>query len=167
MLELLIVIAILSILGAIVIFLLNPVETLKKARDSQRISDLSTIKTALGIYLTSTSSPKLDGGTNTLCIGDAGDADTIWYSAPSDTQGITDATTSDTNVGGASSTQTTSANGGLVDGNGWIKVNLSSLIGGSPISSFPIDPINSVTVANVTSTDLVYRYSCKSSPLGF
>ncbi|MEK7553260.1 MAG: type II secretion system protein, partial [Patescibacteria group bacterium] len=162
LLELLIVIAILSILGAIVIFLLNPVETLKKARDSQRISDLSTIKTALGIYLTSTSSPKLDGGTNTLCIGGSG-VDTIWYSAPNDTQAITD-----TSVGGsASSTQATAANGGLVDGTGWIKVNLSSLIGGSPISSFPIDPTNSVTVATVTSTDLVYRFSCKSSPLGF
>ena len=60
LLELLIVIAILSILGAIVIFLLNPAETLKKARDSQRISDLSTIKTALGIYMTSVSSSDID-----------------------------------------------------------------------------------------------------------
>ncbi|MCL5004683.1 MAG: type II secretion system GspH family protein [Patescibacteria group bacterium] len=162
LLELLIVIAILAVLGAIVIFLLNPTETLKKARDSQRISDLSTIKTALGIYLTSTSSPKLDGGTNTLCIGGSGQ-DTIWYSAPNDTQAITD-----TIVGGsASSSQSTTANGGLVDGNGWIKVNLSSLISGSPISSFPIDPINTVTIAAVTSTDLVYRYSCDDSPLGF
>ena len=63
--ELLIVIAILAVLGAIVIFMLNPAETLKKARDSQRISDLSTIKIALGIYITSKKSPQLDGVSGT------------------------------------------------------------------------------------------------------
>jgi prepilin-type N-terminal cleavage/methylation domain-containing protein len=158
LLELLIVIAILAILGAIVVFMLNPTETLKKARDSQRISDLSTIKTALGIYLTSTSSPKLDGGTNTLCIGASGGQDTIWYSK----NGVSGTVATDKQ---ATSTATEAALG-LVDGTGWVPVNLSSLIGGSPISSFPIDPINTVA-GTPTSTDLVYRYSCKDSPLGF
>lgn len=153
LLELLIVIAILSILGAIVIFLLNPTETLKKARDSQRISDLSTIKTALGIYLTSTSSPDLDG------VGAC--ATNVWYGL----NGVTDATVAGTKV--ATSTVTQAALG-LVDGTGWLPVNLSSLIGGSPISSFPIDPSNTVTsLTAVASTDLVYRYACASSPLGF
>lgn len=163
LLELLIVIAILAVLGAIVIFMLNPAETLKKARDSQRISDLSTIKTALGIYMTSTSTVYLDGGTNTLCIGGSGQ-DNVWYSAPTDTYQITDAAV----IGAsASSSQVTLANSGKTDGTGWIKINLNSLVGGTPISNFPIDPTNTVTVAAVTSTDLVYRYSCDNSPLGF
>jgi len=160
LLELLIVIAILAVLGAIVIFLLNPVETLKKARDSQRISDLSTIKTALGIYLTSTSSPQLDNTTgNTLCVGGTGN-DTIW---------LTDNTITDATIGSfAAVVSTPATSAGNVDGAGWIKVNLNSLIGGSPISNFPIDPINVAIIPTaVSSTDLIYSFACKKSPLGF
>lgn len=57
LLELLIVISIIAILAVALVLVLNPGETLKKSRDAQRISDLGTIKTALGIYLTSTSTP--------------------------------------------------------------------------------------------------------------
>lgn len=59
LLELLIVISIIAILAVALVLVLNPGETLKKSRDAQRISDLGTIKTALGIYLTSTSTPKM------------------------------------------------------------------------------------------------------------
>lgn len=57
LLELLIVVSVIAILSVALVLVLNPAETLKKSRDAQRISDLSTIKTALGIYLTSTSTP--------------------------------------------------------------------------------------------------------------
>ena len=167
LLELLIVIAILAVLGAIVIFMLNPAETLKKARDSQRISDLSTIKTALGIYITSKKSPQLDGvsGTaNVLCIGGTGQ-DTIWYSVDTATEDITDETLDTT----ASSSQVaTAVEVGEVDGTGWIPVNLGGLAGGSPISNFPQDPTNDIDAqAAVTSSTLAYRYACDNSPLGF
>ncbi len=153
LLELLIVIAILSILGAIVIFLLNPAETLKKARDSQRISDLPTIKTALGIYLTSVSSPDIDA------YGSC--AANVWYSL----NGVTDATVAGTK---AATSTLTNAELGEVDGTGWIPANLSSLVGGSPISSFPIDPSNTIAnLGTIVNTDLVYRYTCSSTPLGF
>lgn len=59
LLELLIVISIIAILSVALVMVLNPAEILKKSRDSQRISDLNTIKTAVGIYLTSTSTPTL------------------------------------------------------------------------------------------------------------
>ena len=54
LLELLIVIAILASLATIVVVVLNPAETMKKARDVQRISDLATLKTSIGLYLEAT-----------------------------------------------------------------------------------------------------------------
>jgi hypothetical protein len=55
------------------------------------------------------------------------------------------------------------ANLALTNGTGWLPVNLTTLPGGSPISNLPIDPVNTMTVAGVTSTDLVYRYACMES----
>ena len=43
LLELLIVIAIIAVLSVILVLVLNPAETLKKSRDTQRMSDLSTL----------------------------------------------------------------------------------------------------------------------------
>lgn len=171
LLELLIVIAILSILGAIIIFVLNPAETLKKARDAQRITDLSSIKNALGIYLTTKTSISLDGQTdssaNTKCMGGTSQ-DTIWYSLDSSTLSISDTTLGAGTSVNLSAQISTSTQLGYVDGYGWIPVNLSSLVGGSPISAFPIDPVNTIASASdVRYTDLVYRYSCKASTLGF
>ncbi|MFZ2831824.1 MAG: prepilin-type N-terminal cleavage/methylation domain-containing protein [Minisyncoccia bacterium] len=169
LLELLIVISIIAILSIALVFMLNPAETLKKARDAQRISDLKTVKTALGIMLTSSSTPSLDnfgavcltsttwGGTTTL-----NGTPKIAYSASS-TITVT-ATTQ--GADGATAFSTTgysvqAANAGKVDGTGWIPVSLKGLTGGTPISSFPVDPVNSVT-ATVLSTDLVYRYACQN-----
>lgn len=59
LLELLIVISIIAILSVALVIVLNPSEILKKSRDSQRIADLNTMKSAIGIYLTSTSVPSL------------------------------------------------------------------------------------------------------------
>ena len=86
LLELLIVIAILAILAAVVVIVLNPAETLAKSRDAQRLSDLSTVKSAIALYLTTVSSPSLDGGiadTSTAsphCFGTSGTYSSIWYS---------------------------------------------------------------------------------------
>ncbi|MBI4458173.1 prepilin-type N-terminal cleavage/methylation domain-containing protein [Candidatus Uhrbacteria bacterium] len=170
LLELLIVIGIIVILSAIVVLVLNPAETLRKSRDAQRISDLATMKGALGLYLTSEKTPKLDNTAgNTTCENGSG-VDTIYYSLPSDAPGgdITDATLD----GGAASVpdagQVTNANKGKVNGSGWIKVDLTSLSGGAPISNLPIDPTNTVTdLANVDYDDLVYRYMCDSTDLTF
>lgn len=163
LLELLIVIAILAVLGAIVVFLLNPAETLRKARDSQRISDLSTIKTALGIYIASKTLPQFDGisGTaNNDCLGGGGTA-RLW---------VSDTAVTDVFASGTALTVTTStvANNSLTNGNGWLRVNLDSLTGGSPISNMPVDPTNAAdSVSNFSSSSLMYRYACRKSPLGF
>lgn len=176
LLELLIVIAIIAILSVIIIFVLNPAETLKKARDTQRMSDLNTLKTALGLYLTATSTPDLDAAATTDCLSNtAGTYSTtaqIYYSAEIASSTCTvspgspgaDAIASATFTSGdfckmAVSTTSTAA----VDGNGWVPVKLDGLIGGSPISNLPVDPINSIGITTApSSTDLVYRYACQN-----
>lgn len=72
--ELMIVIAILAILAAVVIFALNPAELFRRARDSQRMSDLRVLSSALSYYLADVTTPILDGATNTLCSGGTGSA---------------------------------------------------------------------------------------------
>jgi len=156
LLELLIVIAILAILSVALVLILNPTETLRKSRDSQRMSDLATMKTALGLYLTTVTPPVLDGGTNTLCIGGTGN-DTIFYSG---------AVTGGTPIGTfwLGSTTGTGVNGN----DGWLPVDLGAISGGSPISNLPVDPTNTVDVGTApTSADLVYRYACNNTNTTF
>lgn len=170
LLELLIVIGIIVILSAIVVFVLNPAETLRKSRDSQRIADLATMKSAIGLYLTSVSSPLLDNASgNPTCKNGSG-TDTIYYSYPSDSPG---AAITDTTLDGGSGSvpaagQVLDADKAKVDGNGWIKVNLSGLTGGSPLSHMPVDPVNTITDPDaVVNADLVYRYMCDKNDLTF
>ncbi len=171
MLELLIVIAIISVLSVILILVLNPAEILKKSRDTQRLSDLNTLKTALGIYLTATTTPYLAGAaSNAACKTGSGggtyaSGDKIYYSVSNDST-ITD-TTLDNGTTYPTAGQVSSSTFPLTDGTGWLPVNLDSLSGGSPISNLPIDPVNTVTVANVTSADLVYRYACNETSKSF
>ncbi len=122
LLELLIVIGILAVLSTTMVLVINPAEMLRRARDSQRISDLNTIKSALAFYLTEAASPDLDG------VVSSG-----WfiYQHP----GITVNGTSC-----AGKTTKTLISSQAVNGTGWIPVNLSDLTGGSPISGYPVDP---------------------------
>src|ERR1700680_4860251 len=64
LIELLVVIAIIAILSVVVILTLNPAELLRQARDSNRVSDLSVMKTAISQYLSDVSSPNLASSTN-------------------------------------------------------------------------------------------------------
>jgi len=177
LLELLIVIAIIAILSVILVLVLDPAETLKKSRDSQRMSDLSTIKTALGLYSTSTSTPFMGGASsNAACKGSTSSdsayaaSDKIFYSYPSDAPG---ATISDATLDGGSTSvpaagQVTNANLANTDGTGWLPVNLSALPSGSPISNLPVDPSNTIaTPSSVANTDLVYRYVCSEKTLKY
>lgn len=52
-------IMIIPILTSTMIMVINPAEMLKKARDSQRISDLNTLNTAISMYLVDSSNPNL------------------------------------------------------------------------------------------------------------
>lgn len=153
LLELLIVIAILSVLAMALILVLNPAETLKKSRDSQRMTDLATLKTALGLYLTNQVTPDLSNDSNVRCFGGSG-TDTIFYSGSVTATGV---------AGGALNVGDANAGKGDVDGaNGWIPINLTSLSSGAPISNFPLDPVNTEDADPITNDGLIYRYACKS-----
>jgi len=51
LIELLIVVAIIAILAIIIIVAINPSQLLAKSRDSQRFSDVTSIATAMNLYL--------------------------------------------------------------------------------------------------------------------
>ena len=61
LIELLVVIGILAVLSVVIILTLNPAELLKQARDSTRISDLSTVRTAISLYQVDAVGPALLG----------------------------------------------------------------------------------------------------------
>jgi len=124
LLELLIVIGILAILATTVVLVINPAQLLKKARDSQRISDLNSLKTAIGYYTTEAATPSI---------------------------GAIDATYSDNDDGAVvCESRAANANQGVftVAGSGWIPIDFSGLTGGSPIASLPRDPAQTVSTAN-------------------
>lgn len=173
LLELLIVISIIAILSVALIFVINPAETLKKSRDAQRISDLSTIKTALGLYMTSTSTPTLGiANSNTGCkttpTASWASGGKIFYSLPG--ASIVSDSNLDTNGTASTASTTVEANYTLTNGTGWIPVDFDTLIGGSPISNLPIDPVNALGAlggGTVSTTTLAYRYVCSVTPLAY
>ncbi len=176
LLELLIVITIIAILSVALIVVINPAETLKKSRDTQRISDMAALKTAIGIYTTTVSSPLMDNGSNTLCqpttAGTWANNDQVWYDQTGMNATITFAGgTNNTNPLYVGSTTTTTG------GSGWLPINFNAITGGSPISNLPLDPSNtfapgSAPIGNTNSSvdrpnanALVYRYACFSTTL--
>jgi prepilin-type N-terminal cleavage/methylation domain-containing protein len=180
LLELIIVIAILAILSVAVVLVINPAETLRRARDSQRLSDAAAIKSAIGLYLSDVSTGVTLGGS---CFDDGTSTGKIYYSYPNTSPGaqITDTTaptgslgsdttgtiSGTTGCGGASPwcIQVSAANLGSVNGSGWIPVNLSAISSGSPLASYPVDPTNTMTaaeLASVTNASPIYRYGCKN-----
>lgn len=173
LLELLIVVSIIAILSVALVLVLDPAETLRKSRDAQRMSDMSTIKTALALYTTSTTTPYLGGLTsNNACKNTPSSVWTasgangfIHYSLP--TAGLISDTTLDGFSGATIATTTASTNYTLTDGTGWIPANLDSLIGGSPISNLPIDPVNTLGNTDISTSTLAYRYACSKTPLAF
>jgi len=132
LLELLIVIGILAILSTTMIIVINPAEMLKKARDSQRIADLSTLKTAISYYITDAAVPSI--GATTQCFS----------------SNVTGCTC----LNLTASTSTTQ----VIDGTGWIPIVFTGVTGGSPIANLPQDP-NASTLTGNPSRYYVYLTS--------
>lgn len=117
LIELLIVIGILAILATAVILVLNPAQLLAQARDSQRISDLGSVKSAIGLYLAT--------ATSTLTLGETA------YATASTTCGLSSGCTVSTDF--------------TVDGGGWVDIDLTKTVGGSALAVLPKDPTDSAT----------------------
>ena len=129
--ELLIVIAILAVLAAAVVIVLNPAELLAQARDSQRVTDLKNIKKSIDLFV-------VDNPTVSL-----GTEERVYISLPDTASNCPNLTSSlPTLPSGWQYVCATSANLRNTNGSGWIPVNFGSVFGGSPIPYLPIDPSN-------------------------
>ncbi len=145
LIELLIVIAIIAILATAVVLLLNPAELLRQARDSQRISDLGTLKSAIAFYQS----------TSGAAIGGA--AGTCYFYNPAAAPIVPAANCAARHVGRANVVGNTTL---ATDGTGWVPVNFNSTPGGSPLSVLPKDPRNTLTGGN-----FFYSYATDGSSL--
>ena len=132
LIELLIVIAILAILAAAVVIVLNPSEMISESRDSARITGLKSIDKAVSLY------------TINLPGNSIGSSNTVYLSLPDSSSTCASYTLPPLTSPWVYSCST-AANYQKTDGTGWIPINFNTAPGGSPFSNLPIDPINSAT----------------------
>ena len=155
LIELLIVIGIIAILATVVILTLNPAELLRQARDSTRVSDVATIKSAFSLYLADVAPP------------DLGDTDICYTSLAADY----DAATVVGSCGGrfsatAGFTTISTSTDRSVDGTGWIPVDLTGISSGAPVAALPVDPVSpntDGTAAATTFDDYFYAYGISAT----
>ncbi|PIR86688.1 MAG: hypothetical protein COU11_04225 [Candidatus Harrisonbacteria bacterium CG10_big_fil_rev_8_21_14_0_10_49_15] len=119
LIELLITIGILAVLATVVVLVLNPAQLFAQARDTQRIADLGTTRSAINFYLSTATGA------------------TIEANGPF--------STADATCVFGTCTLPTLANRYDVDGDGWVAVNLAATTGGSPLATLPQDPTNDAT----------------------
>ncbi len=151
LIELLVVIAIVAVLAVVVVLVLNPAQLLQQARDSNRLSDLATLNSSLGYYITDSAL----SGTQSL-----GSASTTYASLP-DPAATSTAGDQCQGLGLPSSTFAwhcaASSTYRKADGTGWIPVNFAGMTTGSPLGQLPADP------ANASSSNLFYTYTTNGS----
>lgn len=146
LIELLIVIAIIAILAVVVVLVLQPQELLRQSRDSNRVSDMSTLVSALNLYSEDQSGASM------------GNANTVYVSVPDPAiSGATTSTCSTMGLPALPSTYSYQCSSPQdyknVNGTGWIPVRFSTISTGSPLGSLPADPTNN------SSSRLYYTYT--------
>ena len=126
LIELLVVIAILAVLMVVVVITLNPSELLKQSRDSNRLSDMATLKTAVSLFQTDVATTSALGVASRCyaSVASAGCASGVQFVS------VTASSTGDRTVGGA----------------GWLPLNFNLISSGAPISQLPIDHLNNTSV---------------------
>jgi len=134
LIEILVVIAIIAILAVVVVLTLNPAELLRQSRDSSRLSDFATLKSALSLYVT-------DNVTSNLASTSLGYS-ACYLSVPSPNGTSTAKCGVFTNTYAGGNASTSSALYKNNNSTGWLPVNFSQLSYGSPLSALPVDPVN-------------------------
>jgi len=132
--ELLIVIGILAVLTTAVILAINPLEYLKQARDTTRISDLDSIDKSLAVL-------------GTQGVTSFGTASTVYVSIADNASSTCGSLGLPTLPSGWLYHCVNSTNLQKVDSNGWIPVDFTQ----SPalsLAALPIDPINTASTGN-------------------
>ena len=143
LLELIIVIGILAVLGAVSVLVLNPAQLFAQARDTTRIEDMGVLRNAIALYVSTVSSPDMDTAADcsTSCFVHSTSA------APAALCGAR-------HVGA-----TVQVAARTVVGAGWVPVNFGSVPGGPALSVLPVDPSNS--------TAYFYSYACDNATKTF
>lgn len=160
LIELIITISILAVLVAIVVVALNPSEQLKRSRDTKRVSDLDTLKTALNLYLaqaTGTINLTAASTKNTGCVGVGAVTfyqNTSYVTSSMGIMGGTNFTANSPSIGQSVATSTPT----LV-ATSWMPALLGVTPGGAPIAILPLDPTNGTG----NSTTTYYGYGCRDS----
>lgn len=137
MIELLVVVGILAVLVVAALFFLNPSQLASQGRDSNRVSDLTTLNQDVSLYH------------ETIPAGNLGTSSVLYISIPDLTatttagtncasMGLPPAPNGDTYHCAASSTYRSNS------GTGWIPVNFGALTG-IPLATLPIDPVNTTS----------------------
>jgi hypothetical protein len=144
-------------LSVVVILSLNPAELLRQSRDSNRISDMATLKSALSLYLADVAVPVI--GTNFTCYSSAQVA--AWESVS--VAGAVTAPGTCTNWMVSSTAVIATSSRSITGVGGWIPVNFNSISSGAPIGSEPVDPTNTTGTAScatnsLSSCGLFYSY---------
>jgi prepilin-type N-terminal cleavage/methylation domain-containing protein len=140
LLEIVLTLAVLSLILAVFVSVGNPLELFKTARDNQRLSDLNALKIAVLNYIeNATTTIDLDGP---FLTGKGVDESsrTIFISVASDIENVADTFVD------ASSTiwavnQVVSATLTTISGSGWLPINFKELPK-KTISKLPLDPVN-------------------------
>jgi len=133
LIELLIVIAIIAILAAAVILVLNPAQLLAQARDTTRISNLEEVSSAISLYVADVQSPS-------------------WT-----------ATSTETVTGLYTTSTPAVNNSTSAAGSGWVNIKFSSISSGSPISALPLDPVEGTCTSAISGGPSVCAYGYVSS----
>jgi prepilin-type N-terminal cleavage/methylation domain-containing protein len=149
LIELLVVIAIIAILAIVVVLTLNPAALLQQSRDSNRVSDMATLNSAINLYNVdqSGSSGYSLGSSNTVYVSIPDPTATSSLGDQCQGLGLISLPATYTYHCAASSTYRN------VNGTGWIPVNFSNISTGSPLGSLPVDPVNA------SSSRLYYTYT--------
>jgi hypothetical protein len=129
----LVVIAILAVLAAVTVVVINPAELMARARDTERLTELNSIHRNLGLFLATAPSPTL------------GLANRVYISLPDTSPTCATWTGLPPLPTGWSYVCSTPANFRRTDGTGWIPVNFDASAGGSPFAVLSIDPVNNVS----------------------
>ena len=149
--ELLIVIAILAILAAAVVIVINPGEMMAEARDSQRISDIKSVTGSLSLFT-------IDNPNNSL-----GSANILYISIPDSNTNCSGVSGLPPLPSGWSYRCSTSTNLKKLDSTGWVPIDFSLVKGGSPIPYLPIDPVNTASGGYYTYVASGNNYELTSS----
>lgn len=139
--ELLIVIGILAALSVVAVTILNPAELLKRARDSNRLSDMATLNTSLQVFETEVHGGFM-GTSSVLYVSLKDPAATSSQGTDCASLGLPSLPSGWQYHCAASSTLRNT------NGQGWVPVNFTQIPAGAPLSVLPVDPINTTSSGN-------------------